>query len=370
MNYFNITRSWLSGIKANYPSPFKLNEKLLILESDDWGAIRTPSNEVLTEFENFGIDLSKSVYKVDSLASERDLDSLFDLLLSIRNAEGQHPVITANTIMANPDFEKIRESGYTEYHFEPFYRTFQRYPEHNKNLSLWRKAIEYKIFKPQFHGREHVNINRWLESLQNDDKFVRFTFEKGSTYSGKADNAFMEAYDWNNDSEIEGHKEIIREGLDMFEKTFGYNSKSFIAPCYSWDSKLEPILAKEGITCIQGIHTQLAPTGSSGTYKHVRHFFGEKNNYGSFYNVRNVFLEPSQDPNKDWSYEAMAGINAAFLCGKPAVISTHRINYIGYVCPQNRDNGLRQLKKLLTKVVTKWPDVKFISTDQLSNHFK
>ena len=370
MNYFSFCKNFLGGVKTNYRSPHILKEKLVILESDDWGALRTPSYNVLSEFQKYGFDLSKSIYKVDALASETDLNSLFDLLLSIKNREGQNPVLTSNSIMANPDFEKIRDSEFKEYHFEPFYNTFKRYPEHKNNLRIWRKGIEMKIFKPQFHGREHLNINRWIKSLQNNDKDVHFSFDKGSTYSGKADYSFMEAYDWNDYSEVEGHKKIIKEGLNIFEKTFGYKSTSFIAPCYNWDTKLEPFLAKEGITCIQGIHSQLSPTGSFNNYKLKKHFFGEKNNYGSFYNVRNVFFEPSQNPNKDWSDDAMARIHAAFLYNKPAVISTHRINYVGYISPQNRDNGLLQLKRLLTKVVTKWPDVKFISTDQLSNYLK
>tara|TARA_B110000003_G_scaffold17555_1_gene17275 strand:- start:3960 stop:5072 length:1113 start_codon:yes stop_codon:yes gene_type:complete len=370
MNYLDYCINFLSAVKTNQKSPLRLNEKLVILESDDWGAIRTPSAKVLLEFEKYGFNLDKSIYKYDALASETDLNSLFDLLLSIKNAEGEHPVLTANSIMANPDFEKIRDSGFNEYHFEPFYKTFERYSEHKNNLEIWKKGIEMKIFKPQFHGREHLNINRWMKSLQNNDKDVHFSFKKGSTYSGKADYSFMEAYDWNDCSEVKAHKKIIKEGLNIFEKVFGYKSTSFIAPCYNWDAKLEPFLAKQGITCIQGVHTQLSPTGKLNSHKHIKHFFGKKNNYGSFYNVRNVFFEPIDNPKKDWSDGAMARIHAAFLFDKPAVISTHRINYIGYVCPQNRDNGLLQLKRLLTKVVTKWPDVKFISTDQLSNYLK
>lgn len=67
-------------------------------------------------------------------------------------------------------------------------------------------------------------------------------------------------------------------------------------------------------------------------------------------------------------YAAMARIQVAFLYNKPAVISTHRVNYIGYIDPKNRDNSLKQMKILLDKIIKKWPDVKFISTDQLSNY--
>lgn len=361
-------KGFLGGIKANRVGSAKVKQKLLIIESDDWGAIRTPSKEALLKFERKGFDLSKSIYKVDALASKTDLEMLFDLLTSIKNVDGEHPVITANTIMANPDFNKIRESEYKKYYFEPFYETFKDYPEHQNNMKIWGSAINKGIFKPQFHGREHLNVNRWLKALQNNNDNVRFSFDLNSTYSGIEDYSFMEAYDWDEPNEVLEHKKIVEEGLELFKHTFGFNSESFIAPCYNWDSKLEAVLAKNGVNCIQGISNQLAPTGVYNNYKAIKHHFGKKNEYGTYYNVRNVFFEPSSAPNKDWSDIAMARIHAAFLFNKPAVISSHRINYIGYIDPVNRDNGLKQLKNLLIKIVTKWPDIKFISTDQLKKY--
>ncbi len=364
----DTVRSFIGGIESNRKSSVKVNKKLLIIESDDWGAIRTPSKEALVQFKKSGFEVDKSLYKVDALASKTDLDNLFDLFLSIKNREGKHPVLTANAIMANPDFDRIRESDYKQYFYEPFYKTFERYPEHHDNLKIWKEGMEAGVFKPQFHGREHLNINRWMNALQSNDEKVKLSFDWRATYSGREDYAFMEAYDWDVLSDVEDHKKIITEGLSIFEKVFGYKSTSFIAPCYNWDPTLEPFLAKQGINCLQGIGSQLAPTGKFDSYRSIKHNFGDKNAQGTFYNVRNVFFEPVNDPSKDWTNAAMARIQAAFLFNKPAVISTHRINYIGFIEPKNRENGLVQLKKLLESVVKRWPDVEFISTDQLSNY--
>ena len=207
-----------------------------------------------------------------------------------------------------------------------------------------------------------------MKALQAKDKDVKLSFDLRATYSGREDYAFMEAFDWDTPSDIENHKKIIAEGLTIFENVFGYKSTSFIAPCYNWDSALEPFLAGQGINCLQGIGSQLAPTGKFDRYKSIRHNFGDRNTEGTFYNIRNVFFEPVNNPSKDWTNSAMARIQAAFLFNKPAVISTHRINFIGFIEPTNRDNGLLQLKKLLEAVVKRWPDVEFISTDQLKNY--
>lgn len=361
-------KSFLGGVKNNWRAAVQVHEKLLVIESDDWGAIRTPSAESLLAFEKRGINLTKSIYKVDALASQKDLEYLFDLLLSIKNHEGQSPVITANAIMANPDFERIKAAGYGQYYFEVFTDTFKKYPEHHHNLSIWKKGMAEGIFRPQLHGREHLSIVRWLKALQSETAYTRYTFDWGSTYSGTDDYAFMEAYDWNEHSEVEQHRQIIQEAMQIFEHTFGFRAKSFIAPCYNWDPAIEDTLAQLGIEWIQGIASQLVPTGLFNRYIPLKHVFAERNQFGSRYNIRNVFFEPVNNPNIDWSDSAMARIQTAFLLNRPAVISTHRVNYVGYIDPRNRDSGLLQLRKLLNKVISRWPDVKFISTDQLSKY--
>jgi hypothetical protein len=35
-------------------------------------------------------------------------------------------------------------------------------------MELWIEGMQNNIFKPQFHGREHLNYKRWLNALQKD----------------------------------------------------------------------------------------------------------------------------------------------------------------------------------------------------------
>jgi hypothetical protein len=360
-----LLKEYLSSFFTNYKGDLRINEKLIVIESDDWGAIRTPSRNSLLAFSKAGFELEKSLYKVDALASESDLDDLFNLLVSFKNVHGESPILTANAIMANPDFQRIRESDYKTFYYERFTETFKHYPEHQNNLRIWKKGIEEKIFYPQFHGREHLNIAQWMKALQSGDKKVHLSFDLGSTYSGIGDYSFMAAYEWSDRNEIDEHKKIIEEGLNIFEETFGYKSKTFIAPCYTWDNQLEGFLAKKGIQCIQGIRSQLSPTGTLNQFTSIPHYFGQQNKYGSYYNIRNVFFEPVNNPNIDWTRSSMARIQTAFLMKRPAVISTHRVNYVGYIDQKNKENGLSQLGSLLTQILKKWPDVRFITTDQL-----
>jgi hypothetical protein len=62
----------------------------------------------------------------------------------------------------------------------------------------------------------------------------------------------------------------------------------------------------------------------------------------------------------------MAEIEIAYRWGKPAVISSHRENFIGSIFKENRTQSLHKLQLLLRKVTQKWPDVQFISSAQLA----
>ena len=56
--------------------------------------------------------------------------------------------------------------------------------------------------------------------------------------------------------------------------------------------------------------------------------------------------------------------------GKPAVIGMHRVNYVGGIDEANRDFGLSQLRMLFSKILLAWPDVEFMSTEQLGDLIK
>ena len=340
--------------------------KYVIIESDDWGAIRTPSIEALKAFEDKGLDISKSIYKVDALASKDDLEQLFEVLKKYRGSNGKSAKITANAIMANPDFQKIKESNFKEFHYEKFTETFKRYPSHKNNLEVWKKGIDEGVFKPQFHGREHLNYKRWLRVLQSENEAAHFCFNWGATYSGEDDYSFMEAYDWDTHEDISEQKLVVKEGIKIFKDTFGENSKSFIAPCYNWDPQLEKTLQENGVEWIQGIRSQYIPTGKFNEYTPLQHSFGEANIDGVRYNIRNCFFEPSMNPAKDWVQSCLAQVASAFHWNKPAVICSHRINYVGFIDKKNSDRGLKDLEQLLAAIVKKWPEVQFISTDELT----
>ena len=342
--------------------------KIVVIESDDWGSIRMPSKEVYQKLLNIGIRVDKCPYnKYDSLANEEDLEKLFELLSLFKDKNGNPPVITANCVVANPDFDNISKNNFSKYYFEPFTETLLRYPRHTKSFSLWCEGIKSKIFIPQFHGREHLNVLRWMKNLKLGSKETKIAFDNkffglSTTITSEKRGSYMAAFDFDHPDEIAYHKQVIKEGLQIFEKIFGYKSESFIAPNGVWHPLLEETLYANGVKYIQGGGQKVpSMSGAKTLFKPL----GSFNEFDQLFLMRNASFEPSARPFIDSVEHCLKDISRAFFYKKPAVISSHRLNFIGNIEPKNRDYNLKEFKKLIKKIVTRWPDVEFMTSDQL-----
>ena len=133
---------------------------------------------------------------------------------------------------------------------------------------------------------------------------------------------------------------------------------------------MEGALSNLGIDYIQTQRGHISPS-ICGLKKNVtRHFTGELNKLHQIYLVRNCIFEPSLYPNLDPIESCLKEISTAFKWDKPAIISSHRINYVSGLSVKNRDNGLSNLEKLIKRILKRWPDVEFLSTHELGNLIK
>lgn len=373
MNYLNLKKSVLNNL-SNLPG-WKTTRKIIVIESDDWGSIRMPSKEVYDFLLRKGIRVDLDPYsRYDSLASEDDLISLFEVLSKHKNRDNKSPVITANAIMANPDFVSIESSNFENYKFELFTKTLNNYPKHSKSFSLWQEGIHNKLFYPQLHGREHLNKRKWLDALRKGNTDLLLAFNNKmltlpSITSQENMNGFLDAFEFDKKEEIQFHAGIIKDAADLFQDIFGYKSKSIIAPCYIWSSAHENFFKANGIEYLQGFTYQYEPLPIEGTLKYRKklHFTGEKNKLNQYFLVRNCFFEPSMNIHNDFVGECLRRINIAFRWHKPAIIGAHRLNFIGFIDPSNRDRNLKLFDKLLSEIIKLWPDVEFMRSDELGD---
>jgi hypothetical protein len=367
----NFYKSDIKRNISNIPG-WSTKQRFIVIESDDWGSIRMPSKEVYEKLIDEGFDLLSDEgfqYNLnDSLATSEDLESLFEVLASIKDSSGRELVITPVSVVANPDFEKIRRSDFQEYFYEPIDITLNRYPPCNGSFDLWKKGIENRLFVPQFHGREHLNVQVWMRALQNEQRLLRRAFDYGfwgvsTKYDPKIGVEVQAAFDFVDPQDLEYHKEVIISGLNLFEKLFNYRATHFVPPNGPFNAKLEEVCFNEGIKYLSVSKIQNEPLGNFRTKKRY-HWIGQKSKSGLTYLTRNCFFEPVH-PNKDWVNTCMSEISSAFRWRKPAVISSHRLNYIGALHKKNRDNGLIALKLLLQKIIKTWPDAEFLTSAEL-----
>jgi hypothetical protein len=354
-----------------------VNGRVIVFESDDWGSIRTPSIEAANAvIEKGGFTTESAYLQVDTLECESDIIKLLNVLKRYRDEKGNSPIITANYVMSNPEFLKIRESNFNDYFYESFPATYKRYFGENKILEEIKKADNLKVFFPQFHGREHVNIPLWLEQLQKHDKVFLTAFDNGffgiQTQELQLNNRNVQVtYEL---SENNDHlKSSIVEGLQLFEQIFGYKSKSFIPNNYVWRQSWNTLLFNNGVRFLQGVRLQSEPLNNEVPPKRlVKNRWGgcmEKGNLLSI--VRNGSFEPSFRKYKDKESlnNCLNDIKIAFLFKQPAVISTHRLNFVSGLSIENRNHNLELFDELLYRILKKWPDVQFMNTAQLGDYY-
>ncbi len=362
--------------KLNYLYSFirskKMDKKIVVFESDDWGGERIPNNLVRKQLQQNGIDISTNPYSVfDTLERIEDLELLDELLSSIEELYGKKVKITTNFILANPDYSKIRENKFLKYEYETFDSTYYRRDGNDKVWGKIQELVNEQKLVPQFHGREHINVQFWLNELKSKNQSYLKAFDLGCygidvRNLSNSRNNLMAAFEYQNEFQKEFIFQSIIDGLELFEKAFKIRSETLVAPRHVWNNDIEFFVKGLGIKHIQTSLNQLYPI--ENTYKNMYHHTGQINtNTGMSYLVRNAYFEPSYSSEIDWIKKTFDKIKLGFLLKVPVIISAHRLNFVGGLNPNKRDQNLILFKKLLEKIIIGFPDVEFYSSNELAH---
>jgi hypothetical protein len=316
-----------------------------------------------------GLELDRSNFTAnDSLESTSDLENLFGVLLRHRDSTGRSPVFTPMCIMANPDFEKIEASGFREYHYENFTETCKRYPNRDRVPELWLKGIEARLFVPGYHGREHLSVSRWLNALQTGNTGLLTAFGHrsfgASHFKGEDIPEYLGAFHPDHPAEIADLARIMETGAELFELNCRYKPAHFIAPNRESAKALDATLGKVGVRFLTMNKIRRYPLGDD-KYRMEFNWLGRRNSLGQVILTRNGIFEPSSPDRTDWVDSCLEEISIAFKWHKPAVINSHRVNYIGSIHPENAQKGLRELDRLLKEIGKRWPEVEYMTSTEL-----
>lgn len=373
-HYLNVCQDLMAERICNRLG-YTTNKHLIVVESDDWGSVRMPSRDVYNKLLNEGIRVDKCHYcHFDSIETSQDIIALQEVLSGFKDYKENPLVITANFVMNNPDFEKIQSDNFKIYHNQSIVDSYKRYSDSDTLLTL-KETIKMGFVKPQLHGREHLNVLRWLQYLQNGSKetliaFQHSCFGLSTTIVNEKRDSFLAELDARDFKEEHYIEQAVQQAAADFETVFGRQSRSFIAPNYTWNKDLNSTLADLGIEFIQGRYKQSSRNLKSGECTAVYHYMGEKNKWGQIYLIRNCNFEPSSNRQIDWIDKCLAEIKFAFDHKRPAIISSHRVNFMGGIYEKNREQTLIAFKSLFSRIIKAWPDVEFLSSDQLGELIK
>lgn len=354
---------------------WRTRRKLLVIESDDWGSTRMPNKEVYNRLIDNGIRVDENNFtRLDSLASTENLRNLMRVLKSVKDKNGNHAAFTPFVNVTNPDFAKIIADDYKNYYFETFDHTLTKV--YGKEIiDLWKEGIKQNIFVPEYHGREHYNFPLLMKFLQEDAYRIREAFKEGVVHVPVGDGLIRNigglapTYYYDSKEQLEMLGTSLIDGLKIFENILGYEATVFVPPNGIFNKTLEKFIADTSIKAIIVDRKRREPDGAGNiNTKSYAFQFGSVNENQQIYYSRNCKFEPVQ--NGYSRKECLSNIEAAFKWGKPAVLSTHRINFVSALDEENSKRNLSEFEALLKLVSTKWPDVEFVTSAELVDIIK
>ncbi len=357
--FYNLFTSCAVNLKGN-----RISSRVVVIESDDWGSVRMPSVNKYLSLIELGIPVNRSLYcKYDGLELNSDIEALLGLLHRINSRYKKKVIITLNFVTANPDFIKIKEIDFSNYFSECILETYRKYPGSENVISKVNQGVANSYFLPQFHGREHINVQYWMSLLKSDKNF-RLACENNvcglsTDIYPELEKSVQATYDT---LDVQYQNNSITEGLGNFERIFGFRSRSFISNNYILSETSFLTLKSRGIEVIQGMKYQKLPKQNNAKKRrHIRRSFGEVDSVsGIKFTVRNCTFEPTEIG--DTVESTIQQVRIAFLMKKPAVISTHRINFTSRLSIENRDKNLIEFERLLVRIIEEWPDVQFMTS--------
>jgi hypothetical protein len=349
------------GQILNYRYGWRTKRPILVIESDDWGAEHIPGPEAIEQMKKTGLFSGDSHGMYDGLETADDVDKLCNILSSHKDGDGNPAVITANFIMANPDFSAIIESNYSIFKAKPIDVGWNHEPATKTLWQEYRAGINCGLIVPQLHGIYHFCPTEWMERLRQQDPATQHAFDlqmigEKEDASGTGIKSMAPIYH----GTTKVIKQFVADGARTFKRIFGVDSITTIAPCYAWRSwETEESLLTHNTIAMQGREYQHLPDGGIKL-----HYMGERGPCGMLYLVRNCTLEPI---SASTTVEQCVGqISLAFQHNHAAIICSHRINYTSRVTAEVRDRGLAVLDGVLKQVEKKFSNVEFLSSDKLA----
>ena len=316
-----------------------LHRPVLIIESDDWGAGPPDQSEAL--------------------------GTIAQLLAGFKDCDGRHPVMTLGIVLASADGERITATG-------SYQRQLISTGTHGSLLETIGNGVEAGVFDIQLHGLEHFWPSALMEASQCDETVrvwlqrapLSLTEDLPSSLQSRWVNAVSLPAEPLNDKEV---LQAVQEETAGFEAIFGDVPGVAVPPTFIWNECVEKAWAAGGVDVVVTPGRRYESRDYDGQPSDAGDpvYNGQLTDIGIVYMVRNSYFEPSIGHMAE---QAMAALDFKTRLGQPALLETHRFNFLGSIDKKNR--SVEELKRFLEQALVTYPNLAFISTGKLAKILK
>ena len=322
--------------------------RAVVIESDDWGLCAWSPDE---EARRLLLDTpawrspAGIRYGGSTLESAAHLASLGAALREVRGGDGLAPVWQANTVVAAPDYARLAPPRFhtEELPLVDFPDTPSRWSRRGLREAVDR-LVEEGVWWPELHGLHHLPEAAWLAALRRGDDDARRAFAQQSPIcrsveaSGEYAAAEPRALRVGN----------LRRAVERFRRLFGRTPGSFCPPDYHWDPALDAEAESLGLVTFQG-RAEAAGAALPRLRRMLLAARWPRFEGARFVLPPRIAFEPMQAEGRSERLGVATtrrAVRAAWAARRPAVVSTHRVNY-AHLDPGWAASGLAALRELL-----------------------
>jgi hypothetical protein len=287
-------------------------------------------------------------YAGSTLESADDLRALTDLLSEFRGGDGFPPVWQANTIVASPDYARLTPPAFDVERL-PIVE-FPSVPPRWMRPRLWEQLTISRmsgVWWPELHGLHHLPERAWLTALQKGESDARRAHEHQSPVCRAVD----ASGEYHAAEPEDVRSRNIETAIAAFRRLFARLPGSLCPPDYRWNERLEADAERLGVTTIQGKGEQLGVSFARAR-RLILHYRWPNAAGARFYMPPRIAFEPSRGGAAGTGPHVEAALRAARAAwgrGQPAIVSTHRVNYV-HLDAVSAEGGRLALRDLLAKL--------------------
>jgi hypothetical protein len=304
--------------------------KAVVLESDDWGlcawAPDSQAYRVLSDLPVFRSPIGRR-YGGSTLERASDVKRIAGVLSEFRGGDGFPPILQANTVMGAPDYARLQPPAFAcdELPIIGLPLTPSRWARHG----LWGEIVaarEAGVWWPELHGLHHLPETVWLKALRTGVLDARRAFEQQSPVC----EAVVGSGEYDPREPLELRVRNLEHAVQRFQQLVGRPPESFCPPNYRADERIENEAERLGVRTFQG-----RPERPGGGWLRLRHYL-ERYRFpdvrgARFYLPPRIAFEPGAEGGELTMVGvagALRGVRAAWSRAQPAIVSTHRANYV------------------------------------------